>query len=624
MLHRRGIPLLTRTIIVLLLVGLFPLHVSHGQDGASPATIAAVDAALGTAFTYQGTLKHGGQPVDGVCTFKLSLWDAAIQGAMQGAEQTIANVSVQAGAFALQVDFGNQFTGPARWLQTKVQCAGEGEATTLSPRQPVHAVPYAMGLRPGAVMQSAAPGNAFSVEISAANSAAIHGKATGAEGVGVLGESATWAGVWGESQGASGVVGISAAQYSGGVYGENTGLGNGVIGKATTASGVVGTSSGEFNAGVYGRNDGGGYGVYGESVYSGGVVGESELWVGVYGVTTGIHEEGATPEFGGVFGEAHGYAPGVLATSSNGSGVYTTGERGVEAVGKKWGVLAKSAESTGVGVYGGHTADSGTYPGIFAESKSGAQHAVALLALLQHENPGPSSAAIKAVNLGSGASGIGVWGEQEGSGYGVYGRTPFGGYGVVGESPSPGYAGYFIGNVHVTGTLSKGGGSFKIDHPLDPANKYLSHSFVESPDMMNIYNGNVVTDAAGYATITLPDYFEALNRDFRYQLTVIGRFAQAIVVDEIQGNQFRIQTDVPGVKVSWQVTGIRHDPFAEANRIPVEEEKTGDARGRYLYPEVYGEGAQAGIWYGASANARAMVDDPAAATNFAPLQEAAK
>jgi len=85
--------------------------------------------------------------------------------------------------------------------------------------------------------------------------------------------------------------------------------------------------------------------------------------------------------------------------------------------------------------------------------------------------------------------------------------------------------GFYAGNLTVNGTVSKGGGSFKIDDPLDPANKTLSHSFVESPDMMNIYNGNVVTDRHGRATVELPAYFEALNGDFRYQLTVIGRFA---------------------------------------------------------------------------------------------------
>lgn len=45
----------------------------------------------------------------------------------------------------------------------------------------------------------------------------------------------------------------------------------------------------------------------------------------------------------------------------------------------------------------------------------------------------------------------------------------------------------------------------------------------------------------------------------------------------------------PGMKVSWQVTGIRHDPYAEANRIPVEEPKRPSHLGKYLHPEVYGQ-----------------------------------
>lgn len=145
------------------------------------------------------------------------------------------------------------------------------------------------------------------------------------------------------------------------------------------------------------------------------------------------------------------------------------------------------------------------------------------------------------------------------------------------------------GNVVVNGNLSKGGGSFKIDHPLDPQNKYLYHSFVESPDMMNIYNGNIVTDAAGKATVQLPDYFEALNMEFRYQLTVIGSFAQAIVNKEVSANKFEIATSTPNVKVSWQVTGVRHDAFANQNRIPNAVEKAAKDKGTYLHPKAFNQ-----------------------------------
>jgi hypothetical protein len=44
---------------------------------------------------------------------------------------------------------------------------------------------------------------------------------------------------------------------------------------------------------------------------------------------------------------------------------------------------------------------------------------------------------------------------------------------------------------------------------------------------MNIYNGNIIMDTEGSATVVLPDYFKALNGNFRYQLTVINKMAQA-------------------------------------------------------------------------------------------------
>ena len=143
------------------------------------------------------------------------------------------------------------------------------------------------------------------------------------------------------------------------------------------------------------------------------------------------------------------------------------------------------------------------------------------------------------------------------------------------------------GNLTLAGNISKGGGTFKIDHPLHPTEQYLYHSFVESPDMMNIYNGNIETDQDGYAEVTLPSYFEALNMEFRYQLTSIGTFGQVIIKEEITNGRFLIQSETPKTKVSWQVTGIRKDNYAEANRVQVEVDKEPEAIGTYLHPEVW-------------------------------------
>jgi hypothetical protein len=207
-------------------------------------------------------------------------------------------------------------------------------------------------------------------------------------------------------------------------------------------------------------------------------------------------------------------------------------------------------------VSGGST---GTYSGMFANCRTnGSGDAYGLLSFT-----GGSSASSGAV--------VGLYSYVDNLGSGVS------------------FAGYFDGDVNITGSIAKSSGTFKIDHPLDPENKYLYHSFVESPDMMNIYNGNITTDGNGFATITMPSYFDALNKEFRYQLTVIGTFAQAIVKEEMQGNTFVIQTNQPNVKVSWQVTGIRHDKFAEAHRVQPEVEKESRFKGYYLNAKEWGQ-----------------------------------
>lgn len=115
--------------------------------------------------------------------------------------------------------------------------------------------------------------------------------------------------------------------------------------------------------------------------------------------------------------------------------------------------------------------------------------------------------------------------------------------------------------------------------------------------MMNIYNGNAITAASGEVTITLPSYFASLNKDFKYQLTCIGTFAQAIVAEEVSGNTFKIKTDKPNIKVSWQIAGVRKDAAANYYRIENEVEKPASEKGFYLIPEAYGKGPEMNASY---------------------------
>ena len=159
-----------------------------------------------------------------------------------------------------------------------------------------------------------------------------------------------------------------------------------------------------------------------------------------------------------------------------------------------------------------------------------------------------------------------------------------------------GYAGEMFGDVVITGNTSNFGSEnpsdvgVRIDHPSDPANKYLTLSSVQSPEMVNLYSGNVTTDELGLATVVLPEWFDAMNGDFRYQLTVVGgQFAQAIVSKEIENHQFMISTNAARVKVSWQVTAVRQDAYAKANPLEVEKLKPANEQGYYIHPEFYGQ-----------------------------------
>jgi hypothetical protein len=280
-----------------------------------------------------------------------------------------------------------------------------------------------------------------------------------------------------------------------------------------------------------------------------------------------------------------------INTNTNGTGPAVYGEtKSIFANFGTAGVMGVSSGTGGFGVFGYASNATGSGPAMVAISSGNGNGLTANSA---------NGNGIEATSNSTTDSGVYGWASSFVSGGTGVRAAAFGPSAVALRASASGsatQAAIFTGNVQVTGTLTKGAGSFKIDDPADPANKYLSHSFVESPDMKNIYDGVVTTDARGFATVTMPHWFDALNRDFRYQLTVVGHsFARAIVWHELEGNRFKVRSSEPRTKLSWQVTGVRHDAYANAHRIPVEQSKAGADHGRYLHPELYGQPRSKGI-----------------------------
>jgi hypothetical protein len=207
------------------------------------------------------------------------------------------------------------------------------------------------------------------------------------------------------------------------------------------------------------------------------------------------------------------------------------------------------------------------------------------------------------LGIGSiGVQGDGEWIGVNGNGYiGVYATGGFGtdkgGIGVYAQC-SEGKAGEFIGDVQVSGEFSCPDKQFRIDHPLDSANKYLVHCSVESSERLNVYSGKVTLDGRGEAWVELPAWWEAINDDFRYQLTAVGGPAPNLhVAQEVSSNRFKIAGGTPGTTVSWQVVGTRRDAYARAHPLRIEVEKPEAERGTFLHPVELGFTEEARLNY---------------------------
>jgi len=499
-------------------------------------------------------LNANGSPVSNTCDFEFKLYNQQTGGSQINGIVSKSNVDVDNGQFIVELDFGaDAFNGDVRWLEIGVQCTGDSSITTLAPRQTLAPAPYAIHAQYAENIPLS--GSGYASTASRSDHHHLDQTWTGNNNPLVIEGSFDTAPLV-LSNGSQDGLQITQSGGSGVSVGAAW---DGFYVSSTSYDGFQVNSAGDNGLEV---NNAGNFGAYL------GYVNQDGVWV-YNAQDDGFYVSNAGDE-GLYIGSAGGDGVRVYTATYDGLQIDNAGDNGVEI----WSV-------GGDGVYVSSASDDGLH--VDSASDNGVVVTSANNNGIYVNSAGNNGLWVNA------ASQNGVIGTSTSSTNGV---------GVWGINSSGGWAGYFSGPTHVNGTLSKSAGSFKIDHPLDPENKYLSHSFVESPDMMNVYNGNVVLDANGEAWVDLPEWFEALNKDFRYQLTSIGAPGPNLyIAAEIADNRFKIAGGEANSKVSWQVTGIRHDPYAEQNRIPVEEEKLADEQGTYLHPAVYGQPLEKGLDY---------------------------
>lgn len=419
---------------------------------------------------------------------------------------------------------------------------------------------------------------------------------------------------------------------------------------STTSPAVQGYGQTEGVLGSDSVGSGIGYGVEGVTQSTGGV-GVGGYAVATTGTTYGVYGYGTSPASFGVYGISpnvgiEGYSTSTTAvtygvtgtnSSTSGSGVYGSSPNiGVQGVGAFTGVYGAGEGSSQSGRLGGSagvwgdtggtggpaavlgTAD-GTYAGFFINNSS-------VYPTLYTQNNSTNfggrifemglAGVDASATMGDPGCNVGFIGLQLGQG----GMSNCDNYTITGGNNGSTYVNAVTGgavhlrisnveelvassgNVSISGNLSATGTkNFRIDHPLDPANKYLTHAAIESSEVLNLYSGNVVLDASGEAVVQLPDWFEVINKDYRYQLTSIGAPGRDLyVADEVSEGRFKVAGGKAGGKVSWQVSGVRNDAWEKAHPMVVEADK-GTERGQYLTPELYGAPETARIGYMAPA-----------------------
>ncbi len=464
---------------------------------------------------------------------------------------------------------------------------------------------------------AATTGNATGVwgQTASTTGRGVYGFTTATSGVnyGVLGQSSSPAGFGVYSQGKMHATGVISGNGAG-LTNVNAALLGGQSASAFLTSIPVPLNligSGAYIIRAQNSGGGGSASIFGISTASNGGSGgrfesASEDAHGLLGINTspsgpisGVYGQSASFEGSGVIGvstSSSGNTSGVIGQSASSTGRGVSG-RATQTTGANFGVHGETLSTTtnAAGVFGFASASTGLTSGVWGQNNSSSGFGVLGI------NDNPSGTTYGVYGRSASPFGTGVYGLNTltDGGYGVYGEagginSP--GYGVYGKAFTiQGYAVYASGNLGVSGLKQ-----FRIDHPHDPRNKYLVHYCTESPTPQNFYVGNVVTDAKGYGWVQLPDYFEDVNTNFKYLLTVVDdsettSFVQVKVGKKIKGGRFLIMSSAPYTEVSWRVDADRNDLYVRRMKPKDVVDKAGLEKGTYQHPELYGFGPERGV-----------------------------
>ncbi|CAG0950389.1 hypothetical protein PHYC_00168 [Phycisphaerales bacterium] len=509
----------------------------------------------GSGFTYQGELKIDDQVVNGVADVRCALFDQPVGGTQIGPTLSLAALGVKEGRFTAHLDFGlAPFDGNERYLEIQVRFpASTGGYVTLWPRRLITATPYALFSLNGGSQGPPGPTGPQG-PVGATGPMGPQGLQGPSGPMGPTGPTGATgaAGAQGPQgpQGPTGPVGASPFSLMNGnavFTSGNVGLG------ITTPMYVLHVETSQPRAGYFYStlNSGTGFGAFGRT-NSGSGVGLVGLNGAFTGTAVGIQGESASPT-----------GRGILAMASA-----TTGDA--------WGLWGVSASSDGTAVVGHATAMQGVTTGVLGRADSSADEAT-----------GVYGAAGAPSGMTTGVWGVVVSGTAGAAGvFGYAAGTSGQSYGVLGIADSP----EGLGIACIGDSITTGNKQFRIDHPLDPANKYLNHYATEGPEPLNVYRGNVTLDERGEAWVSLPAYYAEINRDETYTLTAVGGPGPGLfVAGRVTGGKFKIAGGTAGLTVSWCVAGVRNDAWVRAHGAPVEVEKPASVKGRYLSPELWGQ-----------------------------------